>query len=81
MERRTRLKGPKTTVFQFVIVQDCICATTMQMLFVTVHNYVVTDLSVENSSWFHMYVFCISCFDEGYCQWGKKCFVFWVSSY
>lgn len=27
--------------------------------------YVVTDLSVENSSWFHMYVFCISCFDEG----------------
>lgn len=48
----------------------------MQMLFVTVHMYVVTDLSVENSSWFHMYVFYNSCFDEGYCQWGKSVLCF-----
>lgn len=76
MERRTRLKGPKTTVFQFVFVQDCICATTMQMLFVTVHNHVVTDLSVENSSWFHMYVFCISCFVKVIVNGGKSVLCF-----
>lgn len=44
----------------------------MQMLFVTVHTYVVTDLSVENSSWFHMYVFYNSCFNEGYCHLREK---------